>query len=311
MRHEGEAPRPRSEACAPTTYVEDHHSRGLRRELRTAVRRSVGRLILDRLNTARDFRDVAAGRGASLQGGFFTGPFLGPPVLELNAVIDRLAARYRVQPLAIATAWITRHPARGQVVVSTTTPLRVADAAAGSEKRAIVAMASSLASEGDVVVIDDSSTAGEIIPHLLELKPITVITNFLAVIDKIRGVAGVSLIGLGGEYDSRYHSFLGAQCEEALANLYADVLFASSSAMLGTDVFHQDLRVVGAKKAMMRASRRRVLLMDHSKVGHGALHRVGGVSDFTHVVVDALTPPDAIRAVEDTGVEVLVAPLEG
>ncbi|MEW1963324.1 aldo/keto reductase [Microbacterium sp. NPDC077644] len=68
------------------------------------------------------------------QAGFFSGVFLGnPDHPELNAVIDRLAARYDVTPTGIATAWITRHPANMQVVLGTTTPQRVADAAAGSD----------------------------------------------------------------------------------------------------------------------------------------------------------------------------------
>lgn len=68
------------------------------------------------------------------QAGFFTGVFLGnPEYVELNAVIDRLAASYRVPPIAIATAWITRHPAKMQVVLGTTTPQRVTDAAKGSD----------------------------------------------------------------------------------------------------------------------------------------------------------------------------------
>ena len=68
------------------------------------------------------------------QAGFFTGVFLGDPeYAELNAVIDRLAAAYDVPPIAIATAWLTRHPAQMQVVLGTTTPQRVADAALGSE----------------------------------------------------------------------------------------------------------------------------------------------------------------------------------
>ena len=47
------------------------------------------------------------------QAGFFTGVFLGSPDYpELNAVIDRLAEQYDVPPIAIATAWITRHPAQ-------------------------------------------------------------------------------------------------------------------------------------------------------------------------------------------------------
>ena len=68
------------------------------------------------------------------QAKFFDGVFLGhPEYAELNAVIDRLAAQYEVSPEAIATAWITRHPAQMQVVLGTTTPQRVADSAAGSE----------------------------------------------------------------------------------------------------------------------------------------------------------------------------------
>ena len=68
------------------------------------------------------------------QGGFFTGVFLGnPEYAELNAVIDRIAAAYDVTPIAFASAWITRHPAKMQVVLGTTTPERVRDAAAGAD----------------------------------------------------------------------------------------------------------------------------------------------------------------------------------
>jgi predicted oxidoreductase len=69
------------------------------------------------------------------QAGFFTGPFLGDRQHygELNDVIDSLAARYEVPPIAIATAWITRHPAAIQVVTGTTNPERIAGACLGSD----------------------------------------------------------------------------------------------------------------------------------------------------------------------------------
>ncbi|MDR1766974.1 MAG: aldo/keto reductase [Propionibacteriaceae bacterium] len=68
------------------------------------------------------------------QAAFFTGVFLGnPDYPELNQLIDDLAARHGVEPMAIATAWILRHPANWQVVLGTTKPERVAAAAAGSE----------------------------------------------------------------------------------------------------------------------------------------------------------------------------------
>ena len=63
-----------------------------------------------------------------------TGVFLGSADYpELNDAIDALAVSYGVPPIAIATAWITRHPADIQVVLGTTTPARVAGAAEGSD----------------------------------------------------------------------------------------------------------------------------------------------------------------------------------
>ncbi|WP_026075320.1 aldo/keto reductase [Cellulomonas massiliensis] len=78
--------------------------------------------------------DIALQAWSPFQAGFFTGVFLGSDEYpELNAAIDRLAAQYDVEPIAIAVAWITRIPGRTQVVLGTTTPARVAAAAAGSE----------------------------------------------------------------------------------------------------------------------------------------------------------------------------------
>lgn len=78
--------------------------------------------------------DITVQAWSPFQAGFFNGVFLGSPDYpELNAVIDRLAAHYEVPAIAIATAWITRHPARMQVVLGTTNPDRVAGAAQGSE----------------------------------------------------------------------------------------------------------------------------------------------------------------------------------
>ncbi len=69
------------------------------------------------------------------QRGFFNGVFIGDREnhAELNDVLDELADAYGVTPTGIATAWITRHPANIQVVLGTTKPERVAEAAAGSD----------------------------------------------------------------------------------------------------------------------------------------------------------------------------------
>ncbi|WP_053353819.1 aldo/keto reductase [Leucobacter musarum] len=93
-----------------------------------SVTRDDGVLDYCRLN------DITVQAWSPFQANFFDGPFLGSDRYpELNAVIDRLAAQYGVPFEAIAVAWITRHPARMQVVLGTTSPDRVAAAAQGSD----------------------------------------------------------------------------------------------------------------------------------------------------------------------------------
>lgn len=78
--------------------------------------------------------DITLQAWSPFQARFFDGVFLGhPDYPELNAVIDRLAAKYDVDPIGIAVAWITRHPAGMQVVLGTTKPARVRAAAEGSD----------------------------------------------------------------------------------------------------------------------------------------------------------------------------------
>jgi predicted oxidoreductase len=96
--------------------------------LEQSISRDLGVLDYCRLH------DITVQAWSPFQAGFFTGVFLGnPDYPELNAVIDRLAAKYEVPAEAIAVAWITRHPAHTQVVLGTTTPERVAAAAKGAD----------------------------------------------------------------------------------------------------------------------------------------------------------------------------------
>ncbi len=62
-------------------------------------------------------------------------PFLGDMENfgKLNQVIQRLAEKYGVTDTAIAVAWITRHPAKMQVILGTMNEQRIKDACKGSD----------------------------------------------------------------------------------------------------------------------------------------------------------------------------------
>ena len=71
------------------------------------------------------------------QSGTPSGVFVGDRenFADLNVALDEIADSHHTTPSAVATAWITRHPANIQVVLGTTNPDRVAEAAHGSDIR--------------------------------------------------------------------------------------------------------------------------------------------------------------------------------
>lgn len=93
---------------------------------------------IDRDNGILDYarlNDITLQAWSPFQKGFFDGVFIGDREAygPLNDALDEIAAAHGVTPTGIAVAWITRHPARIQVVLGTTTPQRVIDSAAGSD----------------------------------------------------------------------------------------------------------------------------------------------------------------------------------
>ena len=92
---------------------------------------------IDRDNGILDYarlNDITLQAWSPFQKGFFDGVFLGDrkDFPELNLALDEIAAAHGITPTGVAVAWITRHPAKMQVVLGTTKPERVVESAAGA-----------------------------------------------------------------------------------------------------------------------------------------------------------------------------------
>jgi predicted oxidoreductase len=94
----------------------------------TALGRDGGVLDFCRLN------DITVQPWSPFQYGFFQGVFLGSKEFpQLNAAIDKTAAKYGVGNTTIAMAWLLRHPAGFQPVTGTMNTARLGDCVKAAE----------------------------------------------------------------------------------------------------------------------------------------------------------------------------------
>lgn len=178
-----------------------------------------------------------------------------------------------------------------------------------AEKEAIAAYVAGLVEPGASVMIDDSTTALAVARHLVDITPLTVVTNFLEGIKLLSGVPGIRLIALGGEYHPTHDSFLGVACVDAVESMSTDLVIVSTSAVSDQYAFHQEQEIVLVKRAMLKSARKRVLAIDHTKLDRVALHRVAPLSDFDLIVVDSGAPAAAVAALRERRLTVEVASL--
>ena len=172
-----------------------------------------------------------------------------------------------------------------------------------AEKRALARHARALIEPGMAVMLDDSTTTLELAKLLEDVNPLTVVTNFLEIIKLLSGRPGIRLLALGGEYYATHDSFLGVPCIEAIEALRVDLLFASTSAVASGYAYHQEQEIVLVKRAMMRCADRSVLMVDHTKLGHAALHRLASLRDFELVVTDERAAKASLDEMREHGVK--------
>jgi len=177
-----------------------------------------------------------------------------------------------------------------------------------AEKRAIAAAAVALIEPGQAVFFDDSTTVLQMVPHLAARVPLTAITNSLTLMNALKGMRDITLLGLGGQFHNWCNAFMGPVTTAEIRRLRADLVFLSMAAITDDMVFHQSPEMAETKRAMFDSAARRVLLADHTKFDRRALHAMCGLDEFDVVIVDAATPPRLLDRMRSRGIRVQIAP---
>lgn len=241
-------------------------------------------------------------------------------VAEGEVDLDALSDHFQVSRMTIhrdlddlETAGLLRKIRGGATIRSGTqfeSDFRFRERQDSAAKTAMAEAALGLVEPGMSVMINDGSMAAILGKMLTAKRPLTVISNNAAVIDALKAEAGITLIALGGVYSAKYNAFLGKVTEDALSGLRADIVFISSPAVSGLEVFHMDDSVVRAKQAMIEQGATRVLLVNHTRFGRAALHRLAALSDFDHIITDTAPPPETRAALDRAGLTLTLADTE-
>lgn len=175
------------------------------------------------------------------------------------------------------------------------------------DKRRIAHAAAGMIEDGDVIMLDASSTILHLAPFLRDRRNLTVFTNGIDVARALAGEPSNTVIILGGILRPNGNSITGEISKQLLQNYRIQTAFVSCSGFtLEHGFFEMNLQEAQMKTLMLEASERRVMLLDSSKIGRAGLTTFGTLADFDYFVTDEGVEAAAIEAVRQNNVHVII-----
>ncbi|WP_072761624.1 DeoR/GlpR family DNA-binding transcription regulator [Rhodanobacter sp. OK091] len=154
-------------------------------------------------------------------------------------------------------------------------------------KLALGRKAATLVRQGQVVLIDAGSTNAAIAAALPRDFGLTVITNAPDIAQILLEREGFEILLIGGRIDARIGAAVGAQAVQEMQRVRADICFPGACAVDAIGgLWGFDSEEVLLKRAMVEASGETVVVATSDKLGTVATHRVAGIDEVQHLVVE-------------------------
>lgn len=186
-------------------------------------------------------------------------------------------------------------------------PFEVVNRFESTSRDVVAKRAAELVTDGSIILLDIGTTTARLAGYLRG-RPITVVTNSLAVLDVLRDDSAVQLVLLGGVVRRNYKSMVGALAEEALKQVSVDQVFLSAAAVRRDGSVADDMLVeTTQKKMMLNAGQSIILLTPPTKFSASAAFRICSLDDIDVVLTTKGASPEAIEMCQAHCQEVIVA----
>jgi DeoR family fructose operon transcriptional repressor len=174
------------------------------------------------------------------------------------------------------------------------------------EKTRIGQAAAGLVQDGQAVILGGGSTVVEVARWLRE-RPIQIVTNSIPVAQVFWDSKKAEVILTGGYLYPRLGVQLGPICERMLRDVSADILIMGIRGITEGGISDSNTLIVESLRAMIKASRKVVIVADHTKFGRNALIHVANLDEIHEIVSDKGLSADYQRMLESRNVECLLA----
>ncbi len=175
-------------------------------------------------------------------------------------------------------------------------------------KRRIGAATAALVRDGETLIIDAGTTTLHVAEALGRDIRLRVMALSLRIADVLADMPNVTLMVPGGLVRHHERSFVGAAAVRGFEALTFDAVILTVGGLDAHDgVTEYEYDDAETKKAALASARRRIVVADSTKLGAVAFVRLCPLEDVDTVVTDAGASAAQIAALEDAGVEVVVA----
>lgn len=159
------------------------------------------------------------------------------------------------------------------------------------------------------VILDAGTTTGQVVALLSPDAALpTFITNSVSSAALLSARDTANVLMLGGRVRGLTQSVVGANAAESLGRLRVDITFLGANGMSPEHGFSTpDLDEAVVKRAMIRAARRVVALVDSTKIGNESLHSFARLGDVDVLITDDGISGAALAEFTDQGMEVVIA----
>lgn len=174
------------------------------------------------------------------------------------------------------------------------------------EKEAIAAAAALMVKEGDTVALDASSTVFALVPHLKQIRRITVVTNSLNIAQSFLDSPHVTVLMPGGRLRRDSISIVGRPEGLPDVNMNLGFFSARGVALLG-GISDVDADEVAIKQAMGTRCVHVVVLVDGGKWGQVAPYTLIKSESVKHIITSDDAPVEMVDQFRKRGVRVDIA----